>query len=287
MQKKFVIITSSDSKYGDFLADHWLKSLKVNLDTDLVDIVVLDYGLTSSQKNKLRKDVKIVKCVRDGHLVNIRFRDMLNFLKKSKYEQIISSDGGDIIFQKDITSVFYDHPSEFRIVAEGIQIPNHETSIFSSPFDRTFTKQIMAITKGKKTLNCGFIVAPVGKFKALCNFVLDKVNNLDLFGPDQVAMNYFLYKNGFHELSEDYNFIIATAKKRFSIKNGVFLNELGKPIAVVHNTGGKDRWRPVSNFGYGSDRNRLKFFVYHWLRFAYFFSFITIPVLRLYIKLFR
>jgi len=80
MEKKFVIITSSDLKFGDFLINHWLKSLLNNIDCKLVDIVILDYGLSEKQyRILLSKNVKIVKCIRDGCVNNLRYRDMLIF----------------------------------------------------------------------------------------------------------------------------------------------------------------------------------------------------------------
>ena len=55
MGKKFLVISSSDSKYGDFLISHWLPSLMDNSDRAKVDIAVVDYGLTVSQKKQLEK----------------------------------------------------------------------------------------------------------------------------------------------------------------------------------------------------------------------------------------
>ena len=45
-----VIVTSSDSRYGDFLVRHWGRSLKTNVDLRDIDVVVLDYGLTAIQR---------------------------------------------------------------------------------------------------------------------------------------------------------------------------------------------------------------------------------------------
>ena len=98
-KKRFLIITSSDAKYGNFLINHWLNSLKKCINKKEVQIVVLDYGLTKQQiKSLTNQQVKVITCKRDGHVVNIRFRDMLNFLMKNKFQQILSCDSGDIIF---------------------------------------------------------------------------------------------------------------------------------------------------------------------------------------------
>ena len=81
--KRNVIITASDEKYGNFLINHWLKSLKENTDLENIDVFVIDYGLSNAQKDSLKsQDVKLYKGIRDGHIVVIRFRDIKNILLK-------------------------------------------------------------------------------------------------------------------------------------------------------------------------------------------------------------
>jgi hypothetical protein len=40
--KPFAVVTASDLKYGDFLIEHWLRSLRENVRLDAIEIVVLD-----------------------------------------------------------------------------------------------------------------------------------------------------------------------------------------------------------------------------------------------------
>src|SRR3989339_411849 len=102
--KKNVIITSIDFHYGNFFLNHWLRSLKTNINLKNIDIIVLDYGLTNNQKKKLlQQNVIIVNCVSSGHIVNKRFTDAAQFLKTTNYDQVLFADGGDIIFQEDIS----------------------------------------------------------------------------------------------------------------------------------------------------------------------------------------
>lgn len=254
--KKFVIITACNYKYGDFLINHWLKSLLNNIDTKVVDIVVLDYGLSEEQrKNLLLKKVKTIECDLTGHIVNIRFSDMKNFLKKNKYEQIISSDGGDIIFQEDITHLFYEHISRFRIVAEELRDPFMKQMLRRKPFSKELKKEILFILNNKKSLNAGFIIAPVDKFIELCEFIEKNTLKKDVFGSDQFLVNIYLYRKGFIDIGSDYNFIPTIFRRNLKIVNGVFLSN-GKPIPIVHNAG--NWFRGLENFGYGKDYNRLK-----------------------------
>jgi len=284
MSKKYAIVTSSDAKYGDFLINHWLKSLLLNIDRKAMDIIVLDYGLTDDQKKKITPYCKIIRCKKDGHVVNIRFRDMLQFFKGNKYAQIMSIDGGDIIFQSDIMPVFKEHPSEFRIVSEGLDLSTHETALLSKPFTEKMTSDILKMTHQKKGLNAGVIIAPYSKFITLCKFLVKHIKRPAIFGPDQVLVNYFLYKHGFKEIDKKYNFIIATATNKFKIKKGVFLDENNKPIAIIHNAGGADHKRPVRNFGHGPRHNKIKWATYCCLRVYYGLSFIIAPTLRFFLK---
>ena len=56
-----------------------------------------------------------------------------------------------------------------------------------------------------------------------------------------------------------FNFVVATAQQDFDIVGGVFFTrEPREPIPVVHNAGNWKFLRPIEDFGYGPDRNRLK-----------------------------
>jgi len=268
MKKKFVIMTACNARYGEFLINHWLKSLIENVNLEFIEVVILDYGLTEKQRKILKsKKVKLVKCKHDGHVVNIRFRDMLNFLNKHRYQQIISCDGGDIIFQKNIAHLFEEDKDKFRAVCEDIsQIEMY--SVFLKHFSPKMRKEISTKLKGKKIINAGFIVAPVGKFKALCRKMDLKIKNKNSFGPDQILLNYEFYKSGFKKLDSEFNFIPTTAKERVKIRKGVFYKGDETLISVVHNAGRKSIFRVIKRFGYGPTHNRFNVLTYHLMRFT-------------------
>jgi hypothetical protein len=254
---KNAIFTCSDANCGDFLINHWLKSLKDNIDLSNIDVVIIDYGLTRKQVSQL-KDVGVIvyKCVKDGFPNSIKFRDINNFLSSHKYDQVLTCDGGDIIFQEDINHIFLKNNSEFRAVCEEVHFP-YEKFFVNGCFSKENVKKIKRMIKGKKMINMGILVAPYGLFKLLC----DEFNNLNKFKiwmADQMAVNYIFYKHGFKQLDEKYNFVIGSTKSDFFIKGGVFYKNNGEKINVVHHTGNSNViFRRIENFGYGR-KNKLK-----------------------------
>jgi hypothetical protein len=268
--KKNAIITFSDSKYGDFLANHWIKSLKDNVNLDNIDVVVLDYGLNKEQINKIEEgNIKIIRCKRDGKVVIIRFRDILNFLKKNKYAQVMSCDGGDIIFQKDISHLFYENKKDYRAVCE-FKLPFNEWSALQGSIDKNIILRLKKYNS-KKMINAGVVIAPRVKFMRFCRMCNTLITDKNKFGPDQIIANYLFYKEGFIELENTYNFIPGTANDGFLIRNGEFYYRGGEKIAIVHNAGQIKFNRVINNFGYGVNFNKLKFIRYYFFRMLILF----------------
>lgn len=260
--KEFAIISASDSRYGDFLINHWLKSLIKNVNLELIDVVILNYGLTEKQKKDLLdKKVKVIDCIRDGHIVNIRYRDLLRFLKKNKYKQILFCDSGDIIFQRDIAPFFQRDSNNFRVVFENMKSNFIEYLLAQDSFPPKIKKNIINILKGKKIINGGVVFAPYSKLKKLCNNMISWINNKDIYGPDQVILNYTLYKEGFIPLNTNLNYVVEN-NSGFKIRKGVFFDKNNETIFVVHNSGSYDILRAVKNFGYGPDYNKMSWTTY-------------------------
>lgn len=267
--KKFAIVTSSDEKYGDFLVNHWLNSLINNIDLDYVDIIILDYGLNSKQKEIAKKNAILVSCKKNGNVTVIRFYDMLNYFKNKKYEQILSCDGGDIIFQKNIMNLFYENTNDFRAVTEDLKSMISEFALNSKALKKDVKKTIKKFLSNKRTINAGFFIAPYKKFIMLCKYIDKNIIDKSIFGIDQLLLNTYFYKNGFVELNKKYNFIPAVSKDRFYIKNGEFYDKNWKLIPVIHNAGAKKIFRTIKNFGYGSSYNKLNKSTYVSLNMLY------------------
>ncbi len=255
---KNLIVTYSDARYGEFLINHWLRSLKENVDINNADIAVLDYGLTDNQISRLKKENIIVhKGVRDGHVNCVRFRDLAKFLENRKYSQILSTDGGDVIFQAGLDEVFNKDKDYFRAVCEEFGILNRTLKLQKN-FRAEHKDKVFNFLSGKKQINAGVIFAPYGKFKKLCKECYSMIDDNPEFGLDQLAVNYIMHRDGFKELDEKYNFIITTSKNDFFIKNGVFYLKNGEKIPIIHNAGNKKILRPIKDFGYGADHNEVK-----------------------------
>jgi hypothetical protein len=255
--KPNAIFTASDAKYGDFLIDHWFASLRDNVDLTQLEVVILDYGLTTAQRFYLEQHgVRVVPCQRDGHVVIIRFRDMAAYLRQHAFEQVILSDSGDIIFQSDFTPQLRENPTQFRGVPEDLRAAFGVflTEEFFSKEDR---KRLKKNLKHASMVNAGFIMGPGRKMRELAEEVDRVVIFKEKFGPDQLVVNDVFLREGYVPLARDYNYVIATAKAKMEIRKGQFFTD-GRLICVVHNTGNVKMLRPVENFGYGPDRNQLK-----------------------------
>ncbi|WP_319558955.1 hypothetical protein [Marispirochaeta sp.] len=255
--KPFCIVTASDTRYGDFLINHWYKSLTENSDLSLIDVAVLDYGLSTAQRFYLESHgVRVRQYPKDGHVVIIRFRDLADFLSEEKYEQIILSDGGDIIFQDDISPVFTEHPDMFRGVQEDLK---SAFSVFLTDefFNKEDKKRIRDVLIEEEMINAGFIAGPSEKMLRLGQAVDTMVLSKKKFGPDQLVVNYLFRTEGFYPLPKRFNYVIATAEGELKIRDGKFYAD-GELMTVVHNTGNISFFRPIENFGYGPERNQLK-----------------------------
>jgi hypothetical protein len=264
------IITASDRKYGDFLIEHWLKSLRENSDLSDIDVVVLDYGLSTAQRFYLEgHGVALFPGERNGHVAVIRYRELRDFLTvNSSYEQVALCDSGDVIFQGDISPVFQKHVNAYRAVPEDYK-PLFSAFIgpeFFGPKDR---ERLSECFIRNPMINGGFVVAPRDKMIALANACLSTIKDYTKFGPDQIVLNGVLYEAGYIELDSIYNYVIATAKEGVRIENGTFLTGKGRMPIVVHNAGNVGLMRPVENFGFGPKHNVLKEDVYNAIHALY------------------
>lgn len=260
---KNIILTCSNEKCGDFLINHWLRSLKKNVNLDNIDVVVIDYGLNKLQKALLLKEkISLFKGTNKYHIVNKRFFDSVKYLKNKSYDQVLFIDGGDTIFQDDITHVFNKDKNTFRVIPLGMEVLFFEWFIFDN-FEKKIKEKIWKVVKNKTVINAGVIFAPYNKFLSLCNNMKKLIRNKDAFGPDQIILNYYLYQKGFVFLDSKYNFMMSTEEKGFIVKKGIFYKPNGEKVMIVHNAGQMDFFRPIENFGYGEQYNQIKHLVYH------------------------
>lgn len=249
---KHLIVTSSDSKYGDFLVNHWLVSLKENVNLTNIDVMVLDYGLEEKHIRALtNSNVIVIKCKKDGHVTSLRYRDLLTILSENKYDQVLMVDGGDIIFQRDISDLFSENKSKWRGVVEDTSLKFDQIYQFQIK-NKNIRKQIIKGIEGKKFINGGFVIAPADEFVAFCSYYIKEVKDLSSYGVDQAMVTYYIYTHDFCLLDKSYNFMIISNynTEGYQIKDTRFFKPTGELIHVVHNPGKTKLIRGMSKFGY-------------------------------------
>ena len=267
---KNIIITAANGKTGNFVIAHWLASLKQNVNLDTVDILVIDYGITPAQKKKLKQEgVIIMDGLRKYHIVNKRFFDAAAYLKKHVYNQVLFIDSGDVIFQGEIAHVFNMYPQSFRVVPLGKRILFYKWFVFNH-FERDIKREIWKVINNKPVINAGVIFAPAKKFIELCDDMERLIRDKKEFGPDQIIVNYHLYKDTVKFIDSKYNFMMSTAYAGFRIRTGVFYKLNGEKVVIVHNAGQMDFFRPIYNFGYGKSYNQVKHVIYFLKRCTYY-----------------
>ena len=255
--KKYLIVTATDRKNGDFLIKHWLASLKKNVSLDQTDVLVLDYGLSSKQFAELQKaNVLILKGSSRGHPVVIRFIDSGKFLAKNRYQQILSIDSGDVLFQGDIHPLFNRDRTKYRIVKHDIN-PLYFEYYINKNFPKNIRKKLWSVLKDKPLYNAGVLFASRSKFILVCRMMEKMIKDKRLYGSDQVIVNYILHQHQVKLLDDRYNFIPHTDMKAFFLKNGKFLKNNGEFIQIFHNAGKTQFMRPIKNFGLNNGQMKL------------------------------
>ncbi len=260
--KKHSIITATDKKYGDFLIEEWLTSIRENVNLSNIDVAVIDYGLSVAQRYWLqRHGVKTLRGERDGHVAVIRYREISGLLSEYPYDQVLVCDSGDLIIQSDISHLFESDKGTFRAVCEDAK-PAFAIFLKKEYFSKSDKKKITECFLRNEMINAGFILGPREKMKWLCDMCNKTIRIKNKFGPDQLVVNYALHTRGFKRLDKGYNFVIATSREDVTLENGKFFFPHGEPIPVVHNAGNLRFLRPVGDFGYGKGHNVLRKEVY-------------------------
>lgn len=269
------IFVPTDAKFAEFTLEDWYESLKAHSDLSALSVNVLDYGMTPRQVQEFeRKRINVVPCQRDGHVNILRWRDIAKACLKNNYDQVMTTDGGDLIFQDDVNDLFDHDKNLIRAATEDLGVPFQEV-FAKNKFSRENAHKIRTLLLGKRMINAGVILGPAKKIIELGEKISEIITDKSSFGPDQVAVNYILYQGGFKEISEKYNFVIASSSVGFTVKNSVFYFKSGEKIGIVHNAGEVSWKRPIRNFGYGPGKNQVKMLTYFlirlWLRIGVFY----------------
>ncbi|KAF2957037.1 hypothetical protein [Marinitoga sp. 38H-ov] len=266
-----LIVTACNEKYEKFLYNDWYMSLKNNVNLYNIDILIIDFGLSENIINKLKKEKNIIikKANTKGNIVNARFFELYKFLTENvNYKNILSCDSGDIIFQNDISKILNSEIINFMAVCEDIK-PPMDIILNNDNISNDLKKDIKDLLENKKMINAGVIFGNRESFISLLEFIINNIRDLNVWGLDQLLINYYLYKYGFKELDDEYNFIPTTHISSFDIKDGKIYKSNGELVSIVHNAGGKSFFRPLKNFGYKNNKIRLNKTLVKSLRFVY------------------
>jgi hypothetical protein len=247
--KPHAIVTASDANCGDFLVEHWLRSLRANVDLREIDVVVLDFGLTECQRESLNGAI-VIRASTAGSINVARRQEIARFLARHDYDQVLAVDAGDLVFQGDISHLFASDREHFRGVPERFPIP---LTPFLRGAPRDVRRQIRTQLRGRPMVNGGFILAPARQLEKLGRLALPYDSRLR---HDQPLVSCLLHEWGFSSLDDTYNFVPWTARERFYVERGEFFRSSGEKVAVVHNTGLKAPFRVIADFGYGPGYNR-------------------------------
>ena len=134
--RKHAIVSLSDAVCGDFAIEHWHSSLVDNVNLKDIDVIVLDYGLTPKQRKCLEsKGVECRASEKNGWIGTMLWRDLAGLLKERDYDQVLTTDAGDIIFQADIRHLFEQDKDSYRAVCEDFDTCIHDVVMSRKDFD--------------------------------------------------------------------------------------------------------------------------------------------------------
>ncbi|MEI8375978.1 MAG: hypothetical protein WCJ35_24400 [Planctomycetota bacterium] len=268
MTKRHAIFTASDEHRIGFLLKHWLPSLQENVDLTHIDVNVLDYGLTEPHRDELQaRGVCCHRCVKDGHVGNVRVRDVAVIGAKLNYDQILAVDSGDVIFQADIAVLFEQGKGRFHAVIEELNVPIHHVFMDRSDFPPEVRRRILYYLYDKPVINGGFLLGPPAMFRKFWEKFGELGVGHQCFCTDQMVLNYMLHQDGFKTLDRRYNYVTISMLSPISIRDGVVYDAAGEVIPVVHNAGMKDFAHKIGDFGYGPQYNHRRWFAPIFTRF--------------------
>ena len=181
-------------------------------------------------------------------------------MEERDYDQVLTTDAGDLIFQADIRHLFEQDKDAYRAVCEDFDTCIHDVVMSRADFDADRWDELHAYLKNKPVINTGVVLAPADKFIELWRTFQEWCQRFDVYASDQFLANYIIYRDRFVPLDSRYNIVFISTNKRYSIREGIFLDQEGEVIPIVHNAGGKELYRFVKNFGYGRGYNRQKLF---------------------------
>jgi hypothetical protein len=257
------LYTHCNAARGDALIQHWLRSAKLHVDLSNIEIVVIDFGLTETQRKQLRNEgVTLWSARADGRTSNIQYREIAAYLAtRPDIDQVIYSDCGDLVFQTDITPILTCGDTRMKAVVEpAFNFALHGLTLGFGDVRPERLDEIRQMLGERPTANCGFVVGPRTKMASVWDVYRTFCHGVGLHGTDQLILNYMLRRDGFVELERIWNYVTFLNDERFYYDSDGFLCNSEGRISVVHNAGRYDPVRTIAGFGYRCGRIRPRVF---------------------------
>ncbi len=242
--KTAVITYIDDSLLENFLCD-FLPTLR-NSANYSGKIFVLYYGKQKETAEIAGKkfDAEFILKEKKMKVSNQRNQDIVDLLGEMPVEitNVMCVDGGDIWFQDPIEKIFKHTKTGFGFVEEDEKADQgFNQECIKKIKDRHIRKNFLNVARSFKTANSGMIAGEKNKVKEVLQKVADLTEAVsqDFFALDQAVFNYVIRTSGGScVLPQRFNFTLATKQNQFEVQEGIFYDQKGQKICVVHNCGG-------------------------------------------------
>lgn len=227
-----------------------MPSLRATTDLTQLEIVVIDMGLRSDQREILAQQTKVITCELQTHPTAARFATIEQYLRMSKHQVAMLIDGGDILFQSDILPAFKlvtDRVLAAQCVSRGLFYEWFLPNCFSL----ATAMELYRLISLKPAYSAGVIVGKRDLLIDLLSGMNQYLEKAHHYGADQIVMNYVGHRdNLIADLPATYNFSSLTGWEQFAVKKGKVYDAEKRLIAIVHNAGRIPLMRVFGGVGY-------------------------------------
>jgi hypothetical protein len=252
-----LLYTYCNDGKGDFLIEHWLESLRLNVSLSKIDVMVIDFGLSPKQRAILQhRGVLLWPGVADGRMSNVQYRHLAEFLRAHPaYDQVCYADCGDLVFQADISNLFERARAQFKVALEpDFNFGLHKLTLGLKDFKPDKLSEVERVLGRQPTANCGFLIGPASEMAGIWTTYTVMCKSADVHGTDQLLINYIIRCKGFDELPRRYNYVLFLNAEHFYYDADNILHDQAGIVPVVHNAGQHDFARTIADFGYRQGR---------------------------------
>lgn len=214
-------------------------------------VYVIFYGKNKKEARELEKKygAKIVFSSPEKSIVNQRNIELVEVIDNlpKKIKQVMCIDS-DVWFQSSIDEIFkitknsYGFVEEDQAADEGFNL-----LCINQINDQSARNIFLKKAKGYKLAGAGMIAGERAKVRKILGAIVEttKAIKQDFFGLDQAIFNYLVRVDGKGiRLDKKYDYSLITNPNQFDIRGGLFFENTGGLINIVHNSGSTSRLFP-------------------------------------------